>query len=98
MNNEDNQGRDRDLRDRIVSLIRANQQAHPKPVPGEELEKLKAAATRLDQMLQSGADADRQALENAAARLDQLLTDIRKGKEVTLKMRGAGQKRKEEKA
>lgn len=82
MNNDDRQARDSALRERIVNLIRANQQApRKKPTPQEE-RTLKAAANRLDQMLQDAAEAERQALRNAAARLDQLLAGIRAAKDV----------------
>src|SRR5215469_13040078 len=83
MNNDDNNGREQNLRERIGSLIRANEQACKKQITMEELQKLKTAASRLDQMLQAAADADRQDLKSAAARLDQLLLDIRTGKDVT---------------
>ena len=87
MNNEDDQDRERKLRERIASLMRSNEQASKKPITSEERQKLKSAASRLDQMLRSTADADRQTLKGAAARLDQLLADIRKGKDVTAKLR-----------
>ena len=73
---------DREVRERIASLIHATERSRA-PVSDDELQKLKAAASRLDQMLQATADADRQALGSAAARLDQLLADIRTGKDVT---------------
>jgi hypothetical protein len=37
---------------------------------------------RLDHMLRAAANTDQQALKSAAARLDQLLSDIRAGKDV----------------
>lgn len=83
MNNENDQNRERDLRERIVSLMRANQQARKKPLTGEELQILNTAAMRLDQMLKAAADEDQQALKRAAARLDQLLNDIAAGKDIT---------------
>ena len=97
MSNDDNQSWERDLRSRIVTLIRANEQARRKPITGEELEKLKTAANRLDQMLKAAEDADQQALRSAAARLDQLLVDIRMGKDVTndLNLRRARQEKDE---
>ena len=67
MNNENEKGREHDLRQRIVSLIRANEQALKKPITDEEVQKLKAAAARLDQMLKAAVDADRQELRSAAA-------------------------------
>lgn len=83
MNNENDPGQERDLQERIVSLIRANQQARRTPLTDGELQKLNAAARRLDQMLKATADEDQQALKNAAARLDQLLQDIAAGRDVT---------------
>jgi cell division protein ZapA (FtsZ GTPase activity inhibitor) len=91
MNNESDPGQERNLQERIVSLIRANQQARKTPLTDEELQKLKAAARRLDQMLKAAADEDQRALKNAAARLDQLLKDMAAGKDVTndFKRRGS---------
>ncbi len=83
MTERDNQSGAPDVRDRIASLIRANEQARKKPLTREELEKLKTAAGRLDEMLKAATDADQQALRNAASRLDSLLKDIRVGKDVS---------------
>ena len=83
MNSGDNKGPDRDVRERIVHLIQSIGKGPKKQIPAEELQKLKSAASRLDQMLKSAANADQQALKSAAARLDQLLSDIRAGKDVT---------------
>jgi hypothetical protein len=95
MNNENEKGSEHDLRQRIVSLIRANEQALKKPIPDEEAQKLKAAAGRLDQMLKAAVDADGQVLKSAAARLDHLLKHIATGKDVTdnLKRRRNWQRR-----
>jgi len=82
MNNENEKDREHHLRQRIVSLIRSSQPALKKPITDEEVQKLKAAAARLDQMLKAAVDADRQVLRNAAARLDQLLEDLAAGKDV----------------
>ena len=87
MNHEQNKDRERELRERIASLMRSNEQARKKPITSEERQKLKSAADRLDQMLQSSADADRQVLKSAAVRLDQLLADIRKGKDISAKLK-----------
>jgi hypothetical protein len=87
MNHEENKDRERDLRERIASLMRSNEQARKKPIMSEERQKLRSAANRLDQMLQSSADADRQVLKGAAVRLDQLLADIRKGKDISAKVK-----------
>ena len=83
MNSRDNQGPDHDVRERIVNLLQSIGKGPKKQIPAEELEKLKGAASRLDQMLKAAANADQQALKSAAAKLDQLLSDIRAGKDVT---------------
>jgi len=83
MTNGDHEDREQDVRERIASLIRATEQARKKQITGEELQRLKAAASRLDELLNAGADADRQALKSAAARLDQLLSEIGTGKDVS---------------
>lgn len=83
MNDEDNQDQARDAGQRIARLIRSISQGPEKQASEEELQKLSAAAYRLDQMLKAAAEADQQALRSAADRLDRLLADIRKGKEVT---------------
>jgi len=83
MNSENDQARERDLRERIARLIRANQQARRKPLTDDERQKLNAAARRLDQMLKAAADEGQQLLKTAAVRLDQLLKDIAAGKDVT---------------
>jgi len=83
MSNEDTQDRGRELRERIVSLMQATSQAVRKPIPRTELQQLKTAASRLDQMLKAAAEADQETLRTAVARLNQLLIDIREGKDVS---------------
>ncbi len=83
MNSGDNQGPDRDVRARIGNLMQSIEKGPKRPIPAEELQKLKSAASRLDQILKAAANADQQTLKSAAARLDQLLSDIRAGKDVT---------------
>jgi hypothetical protein len=83
MSSRDNQGPDRDLRARIVNLMQSMGKEPKKQIPFEEMQKLKSAANRLDQMLKAAASADQQALKSAAAKLDQLLSDMRAGKDVT---------------
>jgi hypothetical protein len=80
MDNEDNQ--DRELRERIANQLRATESARTTPLTDQEMRALKAAASRLDQLLKTGADADAEALKNAAARLDQILASIGTGKDV----------------
>lgn len=90
--------RDPDVREKIVSLMLSiGQSAKKKQITSEELQKLKNAAGRLDQMLKASADADRQTLQNASVRLEKLLSDIRKGKDVTndLKRRRDAQNKNE---
>lgn len=87
MNNDQNKDRERELRERIASLMHSNDQARRKPITADERQKLKSAADRLDQMLQSAVDANQQALKGAAVRLGQLLADIRKGKDVSAKLK-----------
>ena len=90
MNSRDNPAPDREVRERIVNLMQSIGNGPKKQIPAEELEKLKSAASRLDQMLKAVANADQQTLKSAAARLDRLLSDIRAGKDVSsnLKRRG----------
>jgi len=90
MSNQENE--DREVRERIASLIQATEGSRV-TVTNEELQTRTAAASRLDQMLKAAADADVQALKNAAARLDQLLSKIGTGKDVStdLKRRGDGE-------
>jgi hypothetical protein len=97
MNNENEKDKEDHLRQRIVSLVRANEQAVKKPVRDDEVRTLKAAAARLDQMLKAAVDSDGQVLRSAATRLDQLLEDIATGKDVTdnLKRRRNWQKRED---
>jgi hypothetical protein len=83
MNSGENRGPDRDAREKIVNLMQSIGKGAKQEIPAEELQKLKSAAGRLDQILKAAADADQQALKSAAGRLDQLLKDIRAGKDVT---------------
>jgi len=96
MSNEDNQ--DRELRERIANQLRATESARTAPATDQELQALKAAASRLDQLLKTGADADVQALRSAAARLDEILASIGRGKDVTggIKQRRDGKRRDEQ--
>jgi cell division septum initiation protein DivIVA len=93
MSTGDDQGRERDVRERIVGLMQSIGKGPRKQLTAEEAEKFKNAASRLDQILNAAADVDQQVLKSAAARLDRLLSDIRAGKDVTrdLKRRGTGE-------
>ena len=83
MNSRDNPDPDREVRERIVNLMQSIGSGPKKQISAEELEKLKSAASRLDQMLKAAANADQQTLKSAATKLDQLLDDIRAGKDVS---------------
>jgi hypothetical protein len=83
MNSGDHQDRARAIREKIVSQMQSIGKGPKKQVTAEELQNLKSAASRLDQMLKAVADADREALRNAVARLNQLLSEIRAGKDLT---------------
>jgi hypothetical protein len=104
MSNGENQDRERDVRDRIATIVQAHEQARRKQATNEELQTLRRAVGRLDQLLADAAadeqarrkrakEEEAQALRVAAARLDQLLTDIaRKEKAPELKLRHPGKK------
>jgi hypothetical protein len=87
MNQEDNQAREHEVRERIARQMRSIGQAPRKPLPDEELQRLKTAASRLDQMLKASDDADHEALRSAAGRLDNLLRDLRDGKDVPSRLK-----------
>jgi ElaB/YqjD/DUF883 family membrane-anchored ribosome-binding protein len=82
MGDGDNQVPERQLREKIAQLMQSVGEPG-KQVSEQERQKLKSAASRLDQLLKSSANTDQQALKNAAGRLDRLLSDIRTGKDVT---------------
>jgi hypothetical protein len=87
MNTETNQGRPRELKDKIVGLMKSIGHAPKKPLLGEEMQKLKTAASRLDQILKASAQTDREVLRSAAVRLDTLLCDLRDGKDVPARLK-----------
>lgn len=76
------QGHDRDVREKIVSLMESIGDAPTKPLASEELQKLTIAANRLDQILKKNADANQMSLKSAVGKLDQLLADISSGKDI----------------
>jgi hypothetical protein len=99
MSNGENQDRERSVRDRIATIVQAHVQARRKQATDEEIQTLRRAVGRLDQLLADAAadeqarrkrakEEEAQALRVAAARLDQLLTDIaRKETAPELKLR-----------
>ena len=87
MGNGDNQDREGKVGDRIATFMQGDGQAPGKRATDEELQALRFAAKRLDQLLTDAAadeqarrgratEEEAQVLRAAAARLDQLLTDI----------------------
>jgi hypothetical protein len=84
MVDEANSGQQRDVRARIVSLMRTMGQTRPKEAAQEDAQTLKVAAARLDQMLKEIADTEtarcqeerEKTLRAAAGRLDRLLAGI----------------------
>lgn len=83
MSSQDHRDPEHDLRERILSQIHATARGQPKAIKPEELQALKTAASRLEQLLSEAAEADREALTSAAARLEKLLAEINKGKDIT---------------
>jgi hypothetical protein len=87
MGNDHNRDRKSAVGDRIANFMQADEQAQGKQATNEELQTLRLAVGRLDQLLADAAadeqagrkraqEEEAQALRAAAARLDQLLTDI----------------------
>jgi hypothetical protein len=95
--NADTQSRERDVRDRIATLMRASREAPQKEITAEEVEELRTASARLDKLLADAA-ADEEArrkeireeevkkLRAALGRLDQLLADA-SGKEGVIELK-----------
>jgi K+-transporting ATPase c subunit len=82
MTDENEQNREQELRERIASLIRANNHAGKKKLSREEAQALQTAASRLDHLLAQSAHAEQQILRIAATRLDELLKNLTRGKDV----------------
>lgn len=87
MSSENDQDRERDVRERIAGVLRENEIATKKKIPEAELQTLKAAAGRLDQLLANAADAEAAALKTAAERLDQMLKDLGSGKDLARRLK-----------
>jgi len=67
---------------RIARFMRANEVGKVQ-VPDQELQRLKAAAQRLDQLLAEVRNLEVQALREATARLDRLLEEVAAGRDLT---------------
>jgi hypothetical protein len=87
MTSEDHLNEARTLGERIAEVIRTNEQAPKKTLAREELQKLKAAAGRLDRLLSDAAHAETEELKNAVTKLDQMLKNISAGKDVAPALR-----------
>jgi hypothetical protein len=89
MSTDSSNGDQSDVRQRIASFMRTEAQARPKEVAQEDVQILRAGASRLDQLLSQIEEArckekrekDVQTLRAAADRLDRLLAGIT-GKEI----------------
>lgn len=82
MSADEQQNEDRTVAERIAEVMRAHETIAGKKVSQPDLQKLKAAAERLEQLLADAADAEKDDLKKAASRLDQLLKDLGAGKDV----------------
>jgi hypothetical protein len=80
--NENGSGSPNQPEGRIARFMRANQIGKVQ-VPDQELQRLKAAAQRLDQLLADVRNLEVQALREAAARLDRLLEEVAAGQDLT---------------
>jgi len=87
MSSEDHQDDARTVGDRIAEVIRANEHAPKKTLTDDELQNLKAAAGRLEQLLSDAANAETEKLKTAVSKLDQLLKTISSGKDVAPALR-----------
>jgi hypothetical protein len=87
MSSDDHQDDARTVGDRIAEVIHANEHAPKKNLTAAELQKLKAAAGRLDRLLSDAANAESEELKTAVSRLDQLLKNINAGKDVAPALR-----------
>lgn len=87
MCNQEKQTPELEIQARIARLAEAEEKVLKKPVSGDELRVLTAVTARLDQLLARAAEAEVQELHSAASRLDQLLNDISKGKDVRTKLK-----------
>jgi len=99
MSDDTDHGRQRELRERIASLMQTDPQVRRTDVSQEEAQTLRAASDRLDHLLKGFADAEEaqhqearekelQTLRAAAGRLDSLLAGMTgKGSMPELKVR-----------
>jgi hypothetical protein len=82
MSAHEKQDEDRSVGERIAEVMRAHEPVVGEKISQLDLQKLKAAAERLEQLLADAAGAEKDDLKKAASRLDQLLKDLGAGKDV----------------
>jgi hypothetical protein len=87
MSSEENQVGARTVGERIAEVIRANESAPKKNLAPDDLQKLKAAAGRLEQLLTEAANAETEELKSAVSKLEELLKNIGAGKDVAPSLR-----------
>jgi hypothetical protein len=92
MCNQEKQTPELEIRARIARLAKAEENVLKKPVSGDELRVLTAVTARLDRLLARAAEAEVQELHSASSRLDQLLSDISKGKDVRTRLKRRDQR------
>jgi hypothetical protein len=82
MTTDEKQDEDRAIGERIAEVMRAHESAVRNNISQDELQTLKAAAGRLEQLLADAAGAETEDLKKAASRLDQLLKELGAGKDI----------------
>jgi len=82
MSTDEKQDEDRTIGERIAEAMRAHESGTRNNISQDELQKLKAAAGRLEQLLSDAADSETEDLKKAASRLDQLLKELGAGKDI----------------
>jgi hypothetical protein len=87
MSSDDHQDDARTVGDRIAEVIRSNDLVPKKTLSDDELQMLKTAAGRLDQLLSDAANAETVELKIAVSKLDQLLKNISAGKDIAPALR-----------
>jgi hypothetical protein len=87
MSDENNQDNARTIGERISEVIRAKEHAPAKHLAPDELNKLKAAAGRLEQLLSDAANAETAELKTAVSKLETLLKNLSSGKEIAATLR-----------
>jgi predicted house-cleaning noncanonical NTP pyrophosphatase (MazG superfamily) len=87
MSDEKNQDNARTIGERISEVIRSKERAPAKHLAPDELNKLKAAAGRLEQLLSDAVNAETEELKTAVSKLETLLKNLGSGKDVAASLR-----------